>query len=549
MRSTQKIGCAAVATLALLGAGLGAGTGAVAVAGAVAVDVPGRSDSRPGTTPKLPPSLQLQQAVRLKSVVGHLRGLQRIADEHDGNRASGEPGYRASARYVAQELRRAGYRPEMQAFEFPEVTDRSVLERVSPDPTTYEVGVDFVRNEFEPTFEGAATGPLVPVGLVIPAAELPPSSNTSGCEPEDFAAFPEGGIALLQRGTCDFSVKAANAQEAGAAGAIVMNEGQPDRSGPVYMSGEVADLAIPVVGATSAVGEDLASTPGAEVTVEVAFDTTTKKTWNVVAETRRGNHREVVMAGAHLDSVAEGAGINDNGTGSAALLEAAIQLADMKPRNAVRFAWWGAEEVGLLGSDHYVSELRKRDRDRIALYLNFDMIGSPNPIHAVYDGNDSSDTAEPGTIPKGSAQIEKVFKRFYTQRGEKFEDSTFDGRSDYGPFIAVGIPAGGIFSGAEVLKTEEQAEWYGGVAGAAYDPCYHEECDTLRYRGTGDDAEVYDALREDYRLIGNVNADTLDLNSDALAASIARYAFGRIPFADATLTQPRGRAVTTTLLR
>ena len=179
------------------------------------------------------------------------------------------------------------------------------------------------------------------------------------------------------------------------------------------------------------------------------------------------------MAGAHLDSVQEGAGINDNGTGSAALLETAIQMQKVKPNNTVRFAWWGAEEEGLLGSEFYVDELSDEESNDIALYLNFDMIGSPNYMFGVYDGDNSGGTAAPGFIPAGSAQIEDVFETFYDSRGIPSQDSEFSGRSDYGPFIAVGIPAGGLFTGAEVPKTAAEAVLYGGVPGAAYDPCYH----------------------------------------------------------------------------
>ena len=206
------------------------------------------------------------------------------------------------------------------------------------------------------------------------------------------------------------------------------------------------------------------------------------------------------MAGAHLDSVQDGAGINDNGSGSAALLEVAIQLTKQKPTNTVRFAWWGAEESGLLGSEHYVANLTPEEREAIALYLNFDMIGSPNFMFGVYDGDNSSGTAPPGFIPPGSAEIEDVFESFFADRGLAFNDTEFSGRSDYGPFIAVGIPAGGLFTGAEGVKTAAQAEAYGGVAGAAYDPCYHQFCDNLR--GDGQDEALYDALREDYELSG-----------------------------------------------
>jgi Zn-dependent M28 family amino/carboxypeptidase len=231
------------------------------------------------------------------------------------------------------------------------------------------------------------------------------------------------------------------------------------------------------------------------------------------------------MAGAHLDSVQDGAGINDNGSGSAALLEVALQLAEqsMTTTNTVRFAWWAAEESGLLGSEHYVDTLTAAETDDIALYLNFDMIGSPNCMFGVYDGDNSGGTAPAGFIPPGSAEIEDVFEAFYASRGLPFNDTEFSGRSDYGPFIAVGIPAGGLFTGAEGVKTPAQAVTYGGVAGAAYDPCYRQFCDNLR--GDGQNVALYNALREDYVLTGNVNNFAFDVNADAVATAVLTFAF------------------------
>jgi Zn-dependent M28 family amino/carboxypeptidase len=225
-----------------------------------------------------------------------------------------------------------------------------------------------------------------------------------------------------------------------------------------------------------------------------------KTTFNVLAETSSGNDNNVVMVGGHLDSVSAGPGINDNGSGSAAILEVAEQMKNVKPNNTVRFAWWGAEESGLVGSDFYVNSLSQADRDRIALYLNFDMVGSPNYVRFVYDG--SGDVGPAG--PAGSTAIEDLFNGFYASRGLAFEPTPFDGRSDYGPFIAEGvdIPAGGLFTGAEGMKTLAQRDIYGGIAGQQYDPCYHEACDTF----------------------SNNNNEVLDLNSDAIAFATLTYA-------------------------
>ena len=227
----------------------------------------------------------------------------------------------------------------------------------------------------------------------------------------------------------------------------------------------------------------------------------TATTYNVLAETTKGDPSNTIMVGAHLDSVNAGPGINDNGSGSAALLETAEQMAKVKPRNQVRFAWWGAEESGLVGSTFYVNKLTQEEQDDIALYLNFDMIGSPNHVFFIYDGDDS-DGVGAGPGPEGSAQIEDVFESYYTEAGLPFKGTDFSGRSDYGPFIAVGIPSGGLFTGAEGIKTADEAALWGGTAGAQYDPCYHLACDT------------YD----------NVNLQALDVNSDAVAFATLQFA-------------------------
>jgi aminopeptidase S len=205
----------------------------------------------------------------------------------------------------------------------------------------------------------------------------------------------------------------------------------------------------------------------------------TVRSANVLADTPDGGADHTVVVGAHLDSVAKGPGINDNGSGSAAILEIALQLRRLgiRPANRIRFAWWGAEEFDLNGSEHYLSHLSKRDLQEIALYLNFDPIASPNFVRFVFDG-DGSHTGRAG--PPGSAQIEQRFKQYFASQGFLTEPTAFEeDDSDYGPFIDRGIPAGGLFSGDAGTKTPQQAAVYGGKAGARYDRCYHKPCDTI----------------------------------------------------------------------
>ncbi|MCP2244945.1 M28 family peptidase [Lentzea aerocolonigenes] len=443
---------------------------------------------------------KLTKAVTLNGVLRHLDALQSISNTH-GDRAAGRPGYQASVDYVVGQLNAAGYTPTVQAFDFTYLEDNSRLDVVSPFPISYRRDLDFTYTDFVPRAEGDVTGALQNVDLVLPPTPTP--SSTSGCDAADFAGFVPGKIALIQRGTCLFVDKVRNAQLAGAAAVVIFNEGNPGRTGLFIPNGDATGITIPVVAATFDVGNQLASLFSPIVRVKVDVTTETRTAWNVLAESQYGNANNVVMAGAHLDSVQNGPGINDNGSGSATLLETAIQMSKVKTNSKVRFAWWGAEESGLLGSDHYVTALSQAEQDKIALYLNFDMVGSPNYFYGVYDGDNSSGTAPPNFIPPGSAQIEDVFEKFYAGRGLPFEDTEFSGRSDYGPFIAVGIPAGGLFTGAEGIKTAQQAARYGGTAGVAFDPCYHQPCDNR----------------------SNLSLTALDVNADAIASTVITFAF------------------------
>jgi aminopeptidase S len=221
--------------------------------------------------------------------------------------------------------------------------------------------------------------------------------------------------------------------------------------------------------------------------------------YNLIADWPGGDANSVLMTGGHLDSVTAGPGINDNGSGSASILEVALAVAatGYQPGKHLRFAWWGGEELGLRGSTAYVNSLGSTERARIAAYLNFDMVGSPNPGYFVYDG-DNSDGVGSGPGPAGSAAIESQIIAGFTALGVPTRGTDFDGRSDYGPFISAGIPAGGTFTGAEGTKTSAQAQLWGGTAGAAFDPCYHRSCDTT----------------------ANISDTALDRNADVIAATV-----------------------------
>jgi Zn-dependent M28 family amino/carboxypeptidase len=445
---------------------------------------------------------KLLECVTLEGVREHQAALQAIADDNNSIRTSGTSGYDDSAQYVYDRMSAAGYNVSFQEFEFLFVGDQTppVLEQVAPVPTPYVDGVDFATMSYSGS--GDVTAPVTAVDLIVPSPVM--NTSTSGCEAADFAGFPAGNIALLQRGTCTFRLKAENAAAAGASGVIIFNEGNPGRTGVIFGTLNPPLFDRSVVGTTFDLGDVLRNgvlNGPTGVTVHLKTDTLaeTRSTRNVIAETTTGDPNNVIVVGAHLDSVTRGPGINDNSSGSAAILEVAEQIAKVKPRNMVRFAWWGAEEFGLIGSDYYVNNLTQGERDRIALYLNFDMIGSPNYVRFVYDG-DGSAFGLAG--PPGSAEIEALFASFYAVQGLAFEPTQIDFRSDYAAFFDAGIPFGGLFTGAEGAKTPAQVAIYGGTAGIQFDPCYHLACDTYN----------------------NVSLEVLDLNSDAVAFATLTYA-------------------------
>ncbi len=428
---------------------------------------------------------QLVKKVDVAGTNRHLIALQRLADRNGGTRAAGTKGHSDSAEYIATKLEAAGYIVDRQEFTF--TFDETLGQSLSVNG----VNVPITRMSYsQSTPAGGLTGTLAVV----------PADATPGCEAADFtAAGAAGKIALVSRGACTFFQKAASAAEAGALAVIVYNNVPGTLNGTL---GDPDPNSAPAGGVSQADGQALAAQNGAPVTIDLQGFMEDRTTYNVIAETQTGRHNNVVMAGAHLDSVEAGPGINDNGSGSAALLETALQLGSKpKVNNAVRFAWWSAEELGLVGSSYYVDNLDFEQQLDIALYLNFDMLGSPNAGYFVFDG-DNSDGVGAGPGPFGSAQIEKAFTDYFDYTGVPTRGTDFDGRTDYGEFVLNGIPAGGLFTGAEVVKTAEQANLWGGIAGQPFDSCYHQACDNL----------------------GNVDRVALDRNTDAEAFILASYA-------------------------
>jgi len=484
-------------------------------------------------------SSALRAVVTVAGIRAHQKEFQNFAKADGGTRVAGFPGHDDSAAYVAAKAAAAGYNVTLQEFtyDFFQEFATPILDQIAPNSVSYPA--NNLAGFATMTYSGSGDfTQLVQAtnDIVIPPGPVAGTSN-SGCDgdftevgaggfgnivpdpagPDDFASFVPGRIALVQRGTCTFALKATNALAAGAVGVIIFNEGQPGRTDAFGGTlGGTVSATLPVVGAAFSVGQDLynLSQQPSGVTVHLFTNTSTtlETTRNVIAESPGGRTDRVVVVGAHLDSVPEGPGINDNGSGSATILEIALQMAalNIQPRNQVRFIWFSAEEAGLLGSQFYVDQLSNNEIKDIAVMLNFDMVGSPNFVRFVYDG-DGSGTGTVG--PNGSDVVEDVFLDYFAGQSLPNEPTAFDGRSDYGPFIDVGIPAGGLFTGAEGLKTVAQVGVYGGLAGVQYDPCYHLACDTFKGTGSGNGATP-----------PGLGLTALDQMSDAAAHAVLTFA-------------------------
>jgi aminopeptidase Y len=357
----------------------------------------------------------------------HLRALQRIADRNGGTRAAGTPGDRVSVDYVAARLRAAGWRVTLQPLRFPYFELNRARVQVAGRPLRR-------AREFQVlsySGSGRASGRL--------------RLLRSGCSADEYARLSPGDVPLVGRGDCFFRRKALAAQRAGAP-ALVVIDAAPTRRGVPSGTLAVPGIRIPVVVVSAGLLRD-----GVEVSLDVDARSGRRLTHNVIAETRGGPKRRVVMAGGHLDSVAGGPGINDNGSGVAALIEAAEAIGPRPRGAAVRLAFWAAEELGLLGSRHYVRSLNRAERRRIDAYLNLDMVGSPNPVPELYID--------------GDGDLGGLLKRTFPGRLGAVAGAV---ASDHAPLAAAGVRFNGLYSGS----TER------GPGGRPRDSCYHLSCDT-----------------------------------------------------------------------
>ena len=424
-------------------------------------------------------------------MVTHLRALQDIANANRGSRGDGTPGYDASVEYVAKTLRDRGFKVSTPQF------DR--LFTVSPgNPAltvagrTYQVDQASLLVRTPP---GGLTGqPIRP-------------TRPSGCAAGDYpAVVPKGAIAVVDDTSCSVVDKQNNAVARGAAALIVLSapNGQgapPTLFGPGYFKQLTVPVAVVGASGATALARDTAP-------IRLVLDAENIKitSRNVLAQTETGSPHDAVLVGAHLDSPRDGPGINDNGTGVAAVLETALQLGPLAPVNdAVRFVFWGAEQDGPNGAMDYVFGLNGDQLNDIALYLNFDMLGSPNAGYFTDDGDQSGPPGVGVTaadVPEGSAGIERTLDGYLNLAGKRPADMPLNARADYHPFMVSGVPIGGVTAGGPQLKTTVQARLWGGQTGVSFDPNYQGPRDT----------------------IDNVNREALAVMGSGVAFAVGSYA-------------------------
>jgi Peptidase family M28/PA domain len=425
---------------------------------------------------------KLLPCITITDLKNHMQAFQNIADNNpspaDGHpsRNSGEPGYWASVQYVANVMQQAGYSVTIQPYTFLYYAYTSIptLSESSPASRSFVLNTDWTAGQSV----GTANAAIQPAGgIIIPATQDP--SSTSGCTSADFSGFAKGAIALIQRGGCNFGVKIQNAQAAGASGVILFNEGNPDRTGLMGIS--IIDAAgttfvptIPVAFTTFDIGKGLydayrgGHAPVIAFSIKALVDPN-RLDWNVIAESKGGDANHVVVVDAHLDAI-YGAGMLDNASGSATILDIAQMMKNVTPVNKLRFIWFGGEEIGLLGSQYYVDALSSNELSHIGYDLDADVTSTPNYTVGVLDPaakdlfGSTSSTSFPNRVYKASLIARDAGVEYFTSIGKKHEFFSPVG-TDAISFNNVGIPASGVLTGQDCCKTQEEVDLFGGHTG------------------------------------------------------------------------------------
>jgi hypothetical protein len=425
---------------------------------------------------------KLVPCITTEDLWGHMQAFQAIADANPGpdghaSRNSGEPGYKASVDYVARLMRQAGYDVTLQpyTFTYSSFVGTPSWSEVSPTARSFKLVDDWNAG----TSNGDATGAQIKPagGIVLPPT--PASSSRSGCTPGDFDSSFAGKIALVQRGGCNYGVKVLNAVAAGAVGVVIFNEGNPGRTGVI--SGSLLDANdqpvvpnVPVAFTSFATGISLydefqAGTPPVmNLSSHVIVDPN-RTDWNVIAESKGGDPNHVVVVDAHLDAIF-GAGMLDNASGSATILDVAQQMRKVRPLNKLRFIWFGGEELGELGSAFYVNNLSASELSKIRYDLDADVMATPNYSIGVLDpaavdlfGRTVS-TQFPQQVYEPSKLARDIGVNYFDSIGKNHIFFSPVG-TDAEQFQLAGIPASGLLTGQDCCKTQEEVDLFGGFLG------------------------------------------------------------------------------------
>lgn len=435
-----------------------------------------------------PDPVELAAKVTVDGMWARLEKLSELTLAGRGGRAEGSSGYDASVDYIAGALRDSGF--DVQT---PDV-ERLALKRAG-EPTLTVGSRQFPVDQ-------ASLLTSTPRGG-LSAVTLRPET-AAGCRAADYADVNlRGALAIVDDTACSVVDKQNAAVARGAVGVLVVSTGTAPAT--LFPAGYYEKLTTPVAVIDDAADAALRRT---SVPVDLVLDaeTVTVKFRNVLAQTKTGDSHNVIVAGAHLDAVANSPGINDNATGVAAVLETAVALGGSpEVTNAVRFAFWGAGTAGLEGANKYVAGLDRAGLDDIAIYLDFDMLGSPNAGYFTYDG-DQSAPASPdvaaASVPKGSAGIERTLAGYLNLAGVRPADMPLGRAGNYSAFLAAGIPIGGVTTGAGQRKSDIQAKLWGGRAGQPFDPYYRSARDTIE----------------------DINREALGITGPAVAFAVGTYA-------------------------
>jgi Peptidase family M28/PA domain len=473
---------------------------------------------------------RLVECIQKVDLMKHLQALQAIADANPGpdghsSRNSGEPGYKASVDYVAKAMKAAGYKVTIQPYTFPyfSFVGTPSFSETSPTSRSFTVVSDWQPGRSN----GVATGAqlITAGGIVIPS----PGGSASGCDPSDFPGTAYAGkIALIQRGSCNFGVKVLNAEAAGANGVVIFNEGNTAARSGVF-SGSMLDAngnpfvaSVPVAFTSFDIGQSLyneytAGTPPVLNLSVQSISDPNRLDWNVIADSKGGDPNHVLVVDAHLDSI-YGAGILDNATGSAAILDIAQKMKNVNPRNKLRFIWFGGEELGLLGSKYYVNNLSATDYSHTFYDLDADVFGTPNYDIGILDpaAVDFFGRTVSTTFPANVYEPSKISRDqsidFFNARGLNhilFSPVGTDAES----FNLAGIPASGLLTGQDCCKTQQEVDLFGGSLG--------------NYEGNlgSFDGGCVDNPFRWCDNITNVDPNNFELMSKAFANTVVRMAF------------------------